>query len=70
MALEILAFSLATVNLAVVCAMLVVGLADLPDYPVSTRCQRCSRWTINMDRTPTRICLRCRLHSSSGQGIA
>ncbi|MTE15248.1 hypothetical protein [Nocardia aurantiaca] len=65
MTLDVVAFSLAAMNLAVVVVMLTIGLVDLPSWPVSTRCGRCSRWTIDTQRRSDRICLRCRLRPPS-----
>ncbi|MFI1920217.1 hypothetical protein [Nocardia sp. NPDC020380] len=69
MPLDILAFSLAALNLTVVTVMLVVGLTDMPSWPSSVRCRLCARWMVDMSRGPTPTCLRCRLRPSSGERV-
>lgn len=60
MALDILAFTLATLLLTAIVAMLAIGLADLLEPPTSTWCRRCLRWTIDNHHHSERVCPRCR----------
>jgi hypothetical protein len=60
MTLEILAFTLAALYLVAVIVVLLLGLAELPDPPVSTNCRRCSRWMIDRHHQPYPLCSRCR----------
>lgn len=69
MTLDIVAFSLAALNLTAVVVMLTIGLTDLPSWPVSTRCGRCSRWTVDIRRRADVTCLRCRVRPPSNRQV-
>ncbi len=69
MGLDILAFSLAAGLLTAIIAMLMIGLADVADPPISTRCPRCSRWTMDTHHRLRPMCLHCRLITAVGTAV-
>jgi len=64
MVLDTVAFSLAVILLAVIIVMLVVGLAELPAPPTSTRCRLCSTWMLDTHHRAEAMCLRCRVNAA------
>ncbi|WP_405497021.1 hypothetical protein [Nocardia sp. NBC_00511] len=61
MTLDILAFSLAAIVLALVVVMLAVGVADLSNRPTVTWCHRCSKSMIDSHHDAQPVCMRCRV---------
>ncbi|MVU80384.1 hypothetical protein GPX89_24435 [Nocardia sp. ET3-3] len=70
MAFDILAFTLAALNLTAVVIMLTIGMTDIPSWPISARCRQCTRWTFDTRRGPAPTCFRCRLRPPPTQKTA
>ncbi|APA97793.1 hypothetical protein GL305_16635 [Nocardia seriolae] len=62
---DVLAFTLAALDLAAAFGMLMIGLGNVIGPPVATRCGQCSRWMTHLGDQLSPRCMRCRLPSVS-----